>query len=149
GVAKKLFLSQRRGYWVVPKYIGGEVLDARVEHPSKDPPWLSRVIPTAWMLSLAERRLVQATGRPEQYGLLAPDHRFLSTHPAVSQEIYIRLGSGDVAAKPNIRELRGRQVVFVDGTAEDIDVIIWCTGYKVSFPFFDEGFISAPGNEIA
>src|SRR5262249_35808743 len=26
GVAKKLFLSQRRGYWVVPKYIGGEVL---------------------------------------------------------------------------------------------------------------------------
>jgi hypothetical protein len=67
----------------------------------------------------------------------------------VSQEIYIRIGSGDVTPKPNIRELRGRQVVFIDGTAEDVDVIIWCTGYKISFPFFEEGFISAPGNEIA
>ena len=30
-----------------------------------------------------------------------------------------------------------------------IDVIIWCTGYKISFPFFDEGFMAAPGNDIA
>ena len=42
GVAKNVFLSQRRGYWVMPKYIGGEVLDARVPHPSQDPPWLQR-----------------------------------------------------------------------------------------------------------
>jgi hypothetical protein len=27
-------------------------------------------------------------------------------------------------------------------------VIVWCTGYKVSFPFFDQDFISAPDNEL-
>jgi hypothetical protein len=48
-----------------------------------------------------------------------------------------------------VKELRGRQVAFVDDTVEDVDVIIWCTGYKISFPFFEEGFIAAPGNDIA
>lgn len=149
GVARNVFLSQRRGYWVVPKYTGGEVLDAHVEHPSKDPPLWQRLLPGGLMLWLAEQRLARTAGRPEQYGLPKPDHRLLSTHPAVSQEIYIRIGSGDVKPKPNIRELRGEQVAFVDNSVETIDVIIWCTGYKISFPFFDEGFMAAPGNDIA
>jgi dimethylaniline monooxygenase (N-oxide forming) len=50
--------------------------------------------------------------------------------------------------KPNIRELRGDTILFEDGTEERIDVIVYCTGYKVSFPFFDEGFIAAPDNEL-
>ncbi len=149
GVARNLFLSQRRGYWVIPKYTAGEVLDAHVVHPSQDPPWWQRHLPDTILRSFAERRLAATAGRPEQYGLPKPDHPLLSTHPAVSQEIYIRVGSGDVKPKPNIRELRGRQVVFVNNTVEEIDVIIWCTGYKITFPFFDEGLIAAPGNDIA
>ena len=27
-------------------------------------------------------------------------------------------------------------------------MIIWCTGYKVTFPFFDHDFISAPDNDL-
>jgi hypothetical protein len=27
-------------------------------------------------------------------------------------------------------------------------VVVYCTGYKISFPFFDEDFISAPDNHI-
>ena len=27
-------------------------------------------------------------------------------------------------------------------------MIVWCTGYKVTFPFFDEGFIAAPDNDL-
>ena len=149
GIARNLFLSQRRGYWVIPKYTGGQVLDAQVTHPSQDPPWFQRHLPAAAFRALAERRLAATAGRPEQYGLPKPDHALLSTHPAISQELYIRVGSGDVKPKPNVRELRGRQVLFADNSIEDIDVIIWCTGYKISFPFFDEGFISAPGNDIA
>ena len=149
GVARNLFLSQRRGYWVIPKYMAGEVLDAHVPHPSKDPPWYQRYLPSDLMRSFVERRLASTAGRPEQYGLPKPDHPLFSTHPAVSQELYIRVGSGDVKPKPGVRELRPFQVAFVDGSVEDIDVIIWCTGYKISFPYFDEGVISAPGNDIA
>jgi hypothetical protein len=149
GVAKKVFLSQRRGYWVVPKYTAGEVLDAQIAHPSKDPSWTQRYLPGALLRWLAEKQLESTAGRPEQFGLTAPDHAFLSTHPAVSQELYVRIGSGDIAPKPDVRELGGKQVVFTDGSVEDVDIIIWCTGYKISFPFFDEGLIAAPGNDIA
>ena len=30
----------------------------------------------------------------------------------------------------------------------EADLIVYCTGYKISFPFFDEGFISAPDNDL-
>jgi hypothetical protein len=149
GVAKNVYLSQRRGYWVIPKYMGGKVLDAHSVHPSQDPPLWQRLIPGELMRWLVERQLAATAGRPEQYGLPKPDHPLMSTHPAVSQELYLRIGSGDVKPKPNVKELKGRQVSFVDGSQEDIDVIVWCTGYKITFPFFEEGFISAPGNDIA
>ena len=149
GVAKNVYLSQRRGYWVIPKYMGGKVLDAHSVHPSQDPPLWQRLIPGELMRWLLERQLAATAGRPEQYGLPKPDHPLMSTHPAVSQELYLRIGSGDVKPKPNVKELKGRQVSFVDGSQEDIDVIVWCTGYKITFPFFEEGFISAPGNDIA
>ena len=37
---------------------------------------------------------------------------------------------------------------FVDGSVVDADVVVYCTGYKIAFPFFDEDFISAPENHI-
>ena len=37
---------------------------------------------------------------------------------------------------------------FVDGSSAEADVVVYCTGYKISFPFFDEDFISAPENRI-
>jgi len=33
-------------------------------------------------------------------------------------------------------------VIFEDGTREAIDIIIYATGYKVTFPFFKEGFFN-------
>ena len=32
-------------------------------------------------------------------------------------------------------------VIFTDGTRMKFDVIIYCTGYKISFPFFDKDLI--------
>lgn len=149
GVAKNVFLSQRRGYWVIPKYTAGEVLDTHISHPAQDPSWVERFVPPVLLRWYAEKQLESTAGRPEQYGLKAPDHALFSTHPAVSQELFVRIGSGDVKPKPNVKELRGDQVAFADDSVEDVDVIIWCTGYKISFPFFDEGFLSAPANDIA
>ena len=42
----------------------------------------------------------------------------------------------------------GRTVRFADGSTEEIDVAIYCTGYRITFPFLDEELISAPDNEI-
>src|SRR5262249_27364079 len=51
-------------------------------------------------------------------------------------------------AKPNVAELQGDSVSFEDGTTETIDVIVYATGYKITFPFFDPEFLSAPENKL-
>ena len=51
--------------------------------------------------------------------------------------------------KPNDRRAAGR-LACASRTArvEQVDAIVWCTGYKVTFPFFDADFIAAPDNDL-
>lgn len=140
GVAEKVFLSTRSGAWVIPKYAFGRPVDQIVKTNPRLPLGL-------------QRRLAQfvpriLSGRMENFGLPTPNHRFLEAHPTVSSELLLRLGSGDAVAKPNIARLEGDRVRFADGSVEAADAIIYATGYKISFPFFDPGLISAPGNVL-
>jgi hypothetical protein len=125
---------------VVPKYAVGRPLDEVLGTI----PWLP-LAPQRYIARLVPRLL---SGDMRNYGLPKPDHHFLETHPTVSSELLLRLGSGDAVAKPNVERLEGDRVRFVDGTVEPIDVIIYATGYNITFPFFDPGFISAPENRI-
>ena len=140
GVAERVLISTRSGAWVMPKYIFGRPIDQAVHTI----PWLpvglqrraARILP----------RLV--SGRMEDFGLPTPNHHFLEAHPTVSSELLLRLGSGDAQAKPDVDELLGDRVRFADGSVEPIDAIVYATGYRISFPFFDPDFISAPGNVL-
>ena len=87
-------------------------------------------------------------GDMERYGLPKPDHRFGDAHPTVSDDILSRMAHGTITAKPNIASLTRDGVRFTDGSEVQADVVVYCTGYKVTFPFFDEGFISAPDNDL-
>ena len=87
-------------------------------------------------------------GNPERYGLPAPDHKFGEAHPTVSGRILDRIAHGTIAPKPNIRRFDGDEVEFDDGSRAHADVVVYCTGYKISFPFFDADLISAPENHI-
>jgi cation diffusion facilitator CzcD-associated flavoprotein CzcO len=140
GVADKVFLSTRSGAYVVPKYVFGRPTDQVV-----------KTIP--WLPLKPQRRVAQAlprivSGRMESFGLPTPNHRFLEAHPTVSSELLLRLGSGDAVAKPDIAELLDDRVRFADGSIENVDAIVYATGYRINFPFFDPGFISAPGNVL-
>ncbi|HEY2258334.1 MAG TPA: NAD(P)-binding domain-containing protein [Solirubrobacteraceae bacterium] len=140
GVAEKVFLSTRSGAWVMPKYIFGRPIDQAV-----------RTIP--WLPMTLQRRAARVlprlvSGRMEDFGLPTPNHHFLEAHPTVSSELLLRLGSGDAAAKPDIEELLGDRVRFSDGSVEPVDAIVFATGYKISFPFFEPEFLSAPGNVL-
>ncbi len=84
----------------------------------------------------------------EDYGLPKPDHRLFEAHISVSDTFPSLVAAGDIEMRPGIRELDGDSVVFEDGRREKIDTIVWATGYKISFPFFDPAFISAPNNQL-
>jgi hypothetical protein len=66
----------------------------------------------------------------------------------VSDSLLSKLDHGDIIVKPTIDRFDGNRVIFADGSAEPADVVIYCTGYKISFPFFDPGFLSADDNRL-
>jgi len=140
GIAERLYLSARNGVWILPKYLFG----IPMSRLGMLPHWLP------WQIASVLTRLAVTlnSGSPWRFGLPRPNHRMLQAHPTISQEIYMRLGSGDVLPRPGIRRLKGERVEFSDGREEVVDVIVWCTGYKLSLPFFDPAFISAPRNDL-
>ena len=69
-------------------------------------------------------------------------------HPTISSDLLPRIGHGRITVKANIERLEGDSVRFTDGSVERVDRIIWCTGYKITFPFLDEKLVSPDDNEI-
>jgi cation diffusion facilitator CzcD-associated flavoprotein CzcO len=139
-VSDTVFLSTRSGAYVVPKYIFGKPVDQVVKTNPRIPVGLQR------RLGHTLPRIF--SGRMEDFGLPTPNHRFLDAHPTVSSELLGRLGAGDAVAKGDVAELLGDRVRFADGSVERMDAIVYATGYNVSFPFFEEDFISAPENKL-
>jgi dimethylaniline monooxygenase (N-oxide forming) len=138
-VARDVYLAARRGAWVIPKYILGRPMDSMQA---------SAWIPFAIRRRAQEALLRLVVGDMERYGLPKPDHRFLEAHPTVSDDVLSRLAHGEIAPKPNIAELTERTVRFADGSEVDADVVVYCTGYRVTFPFLDPALISAPDNDL-
>lgn len=129
--AARTFISLRRGYHFLPKFWRGRPLDALNERLMK------RRIPLGvrrWLGNLIERLEFGPAG---SYGLPKPDHRLFESHPIINQQLFYQTAHGRVTPKPNVAELCGREVRFDDGTREAIDVIVYATGFKISFPFID------------
>ena len=141
-IADATFLAMRRGAYVLPKYLGGKPID------DASPAFMS-YMPLAVQRALMSRMLKVAIGEMTDYGLPKPDHKLLEAHPTVSSELLPRIGHGDIAVKPNIdRFAGGRTVRFVDGSAEEIDLVVYCTGYRISFPFFSAEVFEAKENRM-
>jgi thioredoxin reductase len=142
-IADKTFLAMRRGAYVLPKYINGRPID-ETSNP------LVSMLPLSVQRFFVTRALgIAAAADMTAYGLPKPDHKLFEAHPTVSSELLPRLGHGDILVKPNIdRFLGGRTVRFADGSEEEIDLVVYCTGYKMTFPFFAPDVFSAPENRL-
>ncbi|HTG53889.1 MAG TPA: NAD(P)-binding domain-containing protein, partial [Gemmatimonadaceae bacterium] len=127
----RAMLSVRRGYYVLPKHIFGQPTDAFFRSGPHIPPRIAQPA-----LTLLLRLLV---GDLQRFGMPQPDHKVLETHPIVSSQLVHALQHGDVAIKPDVAALDGDHVRFADGTREPVDVLVYATGYRVSFPFLDAG----------
>lgn len=83
----------------------------------------------------------------------SPSPAPLYTNPMVGDKLYAHMTSGFVRPVAAIRRIIGpRSIEMLDGTVlEDIDGIIWCTGYHPEVPFMADEFnpfpvIGQPGN---
>nr|WP_299421753.1 NAD(P)-binding domain-containing protein [uncultured Emticicia sp.] len=124
----KVVISTRSGAYITPNWIWSMPFD-NLANPltAKLPLWLQRFLlnTTLWL----------ARGKQEDYGVPKPNRPVLSEHPTLSQDLLNLSGRGLIKFKPNIKEFREKTVIFEDGTEQDFDMIIYATGYKVTFPF--------------
>src|SRR3954471_1087156 len=137
--ATATYLAARRGAWVIPKYLFGRPLDQISTQAG---------VPLRVRQAFFRTLLKVGVGDMQRYGLPKPEHGVLQAHPTISDDILSRIAHGEIAPKPNIARLTERTVVFADGSEVEADIVIYCTGYKVTFPFFHPGFLSAPDNDL-
>ena len=140
-VARRTYLAMRRGAHVLPKYMFGVPTDHLTDSPLARGPLALQKLGLRAMLRLA-------VGRMTDYGLPEPDHDILEAHPTVSDDLLTRLGHGDITVRPNIDRFEGAKVFFVDGTCTEADVVVYSTGYKVSFPFLDDTVVRTEDNHV-
>jgi hypothetical protein len=83
-------------------------------------------------------RLVDAlVGDLTRYGLPAPDHQLLESHPIMNTQVLHHLAHGDLVAKGDVVEFRPHSVVFADGSEEQVDLVLLATGYDYQIPYVD------------
>ena len=131
--ADQAFLSVRRGYHFIPKYIAGTPSDVFGQRGPSLPHWLE--------VRIFQLMLRMINGDLRRYGLPKPDHKLFESHPLMNTQILHYLGHGDCIAKPDVERLDGDHVVFADGSREQIDVVIAATGFQRLIPFLDEGLV--------
>ncbi|MGZ4429426.1 MAG: flavin-containing monooxygenase [Nocardioidaceae bacterium] len=139
--ADETYLAMRRGAHIVPKFLFGVPTDHLTSSPLARGPVKLQQLGMAAMLRLAQ-------GRVTDYGLPKPDHAVLHAHPTVSDDLLTRLGHGDITVKPTIDRFEGSKVFFADGSAAEVDTVVYCTGYKVSFPFLSDTVVRTEDNHV-
>jgi len=134
----QVFLSIRRGYWFVPKFLLGFPTGDLISTVEMVP--LPRVV-RRWLFQGA---LWLLQGPASRYRLPDPDYAIDQAHPTMTDEIPRLVAHGELTVKPEIAGYDGNRVLFKDGTAETIDTIVFATGYQPVIPFIDESLVFAP-----
>ena len=140
-VTDQTFLSTRRGFHLFPETVFGRPRMFVMDKPLGRLPRPLR----AWAV---ERGLRLLTGGNEKYGIPVPEHGVLQARATVSDALFTRINHGHVKMKPGIERFEGKTVWFADGTSEEIDRIIWATGYTVTHAFLDEKALGATDQYI-
>lgn len=68
--------------------------------------------------------------------------------PVFNDDLPSRILCGSVVVKPIVKEFTETSAIFEDGTVmENVDVVIFATGYSFSFPFLEESVIKVENNQ--
>ncbi len=132
------FISVRRGYHFVPKHIMGKPADVFADDGPNLPMWLAQRVFGGLLRFL--------NGDITRLGLPKPDHRIFESHPIVNSQLLHYLGHGDLTAKGDVDRFDGKDVVFKDGSREQIDIVLCATGYEWKVPYVDPAAFSWKGD---
>lgn len=140
-LAKSVTLSTRSGAHILPRFVFGRPLDTFSSRRS------SR-LPLSLQRTLYKALLLLVRGRQSSYGFPEPETPLLSQHPTVSQEVLRMVKEGNIEMRRGISRMTTDGVIFTDGDSKAFDVIIYATGYRISFPFLSDIDVVVDDNRI-
>lgn len=142
--ASQVYLSTRSGCWCVSR-VGLFGLPFDLIMQTRLSNWL---LQNAFSLtnSIVEF-FVNMNFSHRLYGLQCRK-RLFGQHPFVNDDLPNRILSGTLQIKPNIKKfLLNKSVQFEDGSiVENIDDVIMCTGYDITFELMEKGVITVNQN---
>ncbi len=141
-VAERTYLSTRSGAHIIPKYIFGKPLDKIA------PVWFWKHLPFPIFQRIFAAALRLSRGRLSRFGLPTPQHKILQEHPTISNDLLNLLGHGKISIKPNVSRFADRVVHFADGSEEEIDQVVYATGYQIAFPFLAPEILDTQANRV-
>ncbi|XP_034036301.1 dimethylaniline monooxygenase [N-oxide-forming] 2-like isoform X1 [Thalassophryne amazonica] len=144
--AEKTFLSTRGGVWVLSR-LSFKGLPMDMVALTRFSSVLSRLLPKNLLNWTLERALNNKYDH-RLYSLM-PKHRILERKALVNDDLPARILQGAVVMKTNLKEFQRLNILFEDGTVEDnIDTVIFCTGYHAKFPFLPPPLSGGPCEEL-
>lgn len=109
--------------------------------------YFQKCLPLSLLNSLTERQ-INARFDHEKYGI-KPNYPPRAQDPLISDEFHLKIANGLVQIRPNVKHFMKTSVVFVDGSVyDDIDVVIFATGYKIGFPYVDKKVTESRDNVV-
>ncbi|XP_029683450.1 flavin monooxygenase isoform X1 [Takifugu rubripes] len=145
--AEMTFLSTRQGAWVIGR-MSHRGLPLDVAHITRFKQILMKLLPQRLINWLLERALNQKYDH-RFYGL-QPKHRFLERTLLINDDLPGQLLKGRLLMKPDLKSFEGSGVLFEDGSVEEnVDAVIFCTGYNSGFSFLPPDLCEGPHGELA
>lgn len=154
-IASHVTLSARSGRYIVPKLFHGKPLDSNSPHPGAQIPAAMLLVPEAARLRVvravmakAFERIEKDVGGPETWNLPKPSFPVWGDRPTISEFFIPALEEKRIEPRAGIAKLDGNTVHFTDGSSCEADVIIYATGYQLSFPFLKEEVLGGAAGDI-
>ncbi len=131
--AARVVLAARRHRYVLQRTLAGIPLDHRVYTRYGGMAW--EALPKDQTAAALKALALSTSGHPSQFG--APVHSDDILEAGFSHSpYYLQLvAEGRITPRPFIANVDGTTVRFTDGSAEEADTIIACTGYALDLPF--------------
>ena len=138
--AKRCVVVARSGLIVVPKLLFGlpfTDISKQIQRP-QIPAWLRRKI-IGWLVWIAHGD-ISKLGFKKLTGERA---HITSNGTIVTDVAYNR-----ITIKQGIERIEGQTIHFVDGSAEEFDVLIAATGYEIDLPFISRDIVPLENNRL-
>ncbi|XP_058396072.1 flavin-containing monooxygenase 2 isoform X3 [Diceros bicornis minor] len=145
--AAQVFISTRHGSWVMGR-ISEDGYPWDVIFHTRFSSMFRNVLPRTIVKQMMDQQMNRWFSH-ENYGL-EPQNKYLMKEPVVNDDLPSRILYGAIKVKSRVKELTETSAIFEDGTVEEnIDIIVFATGYTFSFPFLEESFVKVEENMVS